>query len=70
MEIIGKLANAPAPDTFWSGVGQRQLSLYQMNVHISMKFICEFKLVPDQPAIKSFKLTLRKSFSSLSRGSL
>lgn len=70
MEIIGKLANAPAPAAFCSGVGQRQLSLYQMNVHISIKFICEFKLVPDHPAIQSFKLTLRKSFSFLSRGRL
>lgn len=68
MEIIGKLANIVAS---WSGVGLRQLTLDQMNrVYTSLRFICEFKLVPDRPTIKLFKLALREPCSFLSRGRL
>lgn len=68
MEIIGKLANIVAS---WSGVGLRQLTLDQMNrVYTSIRFICEFKLVPDRPTIKLFKLALREPCSFLGRGRL
>lgn len=64
MEVTGKLANAPAPVTSWRGAGSVLLTLDQMNAYISVKFICEFKVVQifQQP---SFKLTLQKFYKLL-----
>ena len=68
MEIIGKLAKIVAS---WSGAGWRRFTLDQMNrIYTSIQFICEFKLVPDHPTVKLFKLALREPFSFLSRGRL
>lgn len=65
MEVIGKLTNAPPPVTSWHGVGSMLFNLDHTNVYTSIKFICEFKLVPDYATTESFKLTLRKSFKFL-----
>lgn len=60
MEVIGKLANVPTPNASWNGIDSRLFNLKQMNVYISIKLICVFKLAPDYSSFLSF----------LSRGSL